>query len=220
MAAATNLLRLLLPVRGIVRHAGPHLLEATLGPTACFLTGRALWGVNGALALALGWTGACMALRQLRGRRMTGLLIVGMTTLILRAGVSLAMHSERAYLIAPALVTVVMGVVYIASAASTKPLLGRVIGDLVPSSWIDTEDPRTARLCRIGSVVWGGEQIVSAVISLAMILRVSTTTYVMVHELVSWTTCLLVVGAFVPFFWSDLRSIWQSRRTSPLLARV
>jgi hypothetical protein len=143
-----------------------------------------------------------------------------MTTLILRAGVSLAMHSERAYLIAPALVTIVMGLVYIVSAAGAKPLLGRVIGDLVPSSWIDTDDPGTARLCRIGSVVWGGEQIVSAVISLGMILRVSPTTYVMVHELVSWTTCLLVVGTFVPFFWSDLRSIWQKRRAAPTLVRI
>jgi hypothetical protein len=161
-----------------------------------------------------------MALRQIRGRRMSGLLLVGMTTLVLRAGVSLALHSERAYLIAPALVTIVMGLVYVVSAATAKPLLNRVIRDLVPSSWIDTDDARTARLCRIGSVVWGGEQIVSAVISLAMILRVSATTYVMVHELVSWTTCLLVVGAFVPFFWSDLRSIWHSRRTSAHLARV
>jgi hypothetical protein len=42
----------------------------------------------------------------------------------------------------------------------------------------------------------------------------------MVHELVSWTTCLLVVGTFVPFFWSDLRSIWQKRRAAPTLVRI
>ena len=219
MDTVANLLRFLLPARRVVRHAGPHLLEATLGPTACFLTGRALWGVDGALALALGWTGGCMALRRVRGRRTSGLLLIGMITLVLRAGVSLAMHSERAYLIAPALVTIVMGVVYVASAMTAKPLLGRVIGDLVPASWVDTNDPRTLRLCRVGSVVWGGEQIISAAVSLAMILSVPTTTYLLVHELVSWLTCALVVGAVAPFFWSELRSVWKARPVPPPFSR-
>jgi uncharacterized membrane protein len=151
---------------------------------------------------------------------MSGLLLIGMTTLVLRAGVSLAMHSERAYLIAPALVTIVMGVFYVTSAFTSKPLLGRVVGDLVPSSWVDTGDDRTARLCRVGSVVWGAEQIISAVISLAMILRVSATTYVMFHEFVSWSIAIVVIGVVVPFFWSDLRSIWTNRRQRQTMAPV
>jgi hypothetical protein len=214
VGAATNLIRWFPPARAFVRQAGPHLLEATLGPTACFLTGRALWGVTGALALALGWTGACMGIRHLRGRRMSGLLFIGMVTLVLRAGVSLAMHSERAYLIAPALVTIVMGAVYAASAMTAKPLLSVVIGDLIPKSWLDAGDPGTARLCRVGSAVWGVEQIITAVVSLGMILRLPTTTYVMVHELVSWLVCAVVVGAVVPFFWSDVRAVIQSRKIS------
>lgn len=211
MGAAAIFLRMLPPVRAAIRQAGPHILEATLGPTACFLTGRALWGIDGALALALGWTGACMGVRQLRGRRMSGLLVIGMTTLLLRAAVSLAMQSERAYLIAPALVTIVMGVIYIGSAMTTKPLLGRVVGDLVPRSWLDADDPRARRLCRIGSVVWGAEQVITAVISLGMIARLPTTTYMMVHEFVSWLICGAVMAAVVPFFWSDLRALRTAR---------
>ncbi|MDQ6617403.1 MAG: hypothetical protein M3083_22315 [Actinomycetota bacterium] len=205
MGAATNLGRLL-------RHAGPHVLEATVGPTACFLAGRALWGVNGALALALGWTGACLARRHVRGRRMSGLLLIGMTTLVLRATVSFGLHSERAYLIAPALVTVVMGIAYVASAFTENPLLGRVLGDLVPPSWVDAGDPRAVRLCRVGSLVWGAEQILSAAVSLAMIVNVSPTTYVMIHGPVSWLICALVIGAVVPFFWPDLRAVWTAMR--------
>jgi hypothetical protein len=214
VGAATNLLRWFPPVRAFLRQAGPHLLEATLGPTACFLTGRALWGVDGALALALGWTGGCMGLRHLRGRRMSGLLFIGMITLVLRAGVSLALHSERAYLIAPAVVTIVMGIVYAGSAMTTKPLLRVVIGDLVPRSWLDTDDPRTVRLCRVSSAVWGFEQVISAVVSLGMIVRLPTTTYVMVHEMVSWLLCVAVIGAVVPFFWSDVRAVIRGRRIS------
>jgi hypothetical protein len=214
MAVATNLLRLLLPVRSLAKQAGPHLLEATFGPTACFLTGRALWGINGALALAIGWTGACLALRRLRGRRCSGLLLIGMITLGLRAVVSLAMQSERAYLVAPALVTVAMGLVYLASAMTAKPLLGRVMADLVPRSWVDPANPPAARLCRIGSAVWGAEQIVASAISLAMIYRMSTTTYLMVHELVSWLICAVVIAAAVPFVWPELRSLRAAQRRS------
>ncbi len=143
---------------------------------------------------------------------MSGLLLIGLTTLALRAAASFALQSERAYLVAPALVTIVMGLAYVASAATTKPLLSLVISDLVPPSWVDTDAPRTARLCRIASVVWGGEQIVSAAVSLAMILRVSATTYMMLHQLVSWLIVAVVLGAVVPFFWPDLRVLWRAHR--------
>jgi uncharacterized membrane protein len=197
MGAASNL----------VRHAAPHLLEASFGPTACFLTGRALWGINGALALAVAWTGGCMARRVMKGRPMSGLLIIAMTTLVLRATVSLALQSEQAYLIAPVLVTVVMGFVYIASAVTAKPLLGRVMGDVVPPSWVDPGDPRAVRVCRVASLVWGGEQIVSSLVSLVMVQRLPTATYMVLHDLVSWGILAVAVALTVPFFWSDLRSL-------------
>ena len=196
----------------LVRHAVPHLLEATVGPTACFLTGRALWGMDGALLLALIWTGACLARRVVQGRRLSGLLLIGMITLLLRTSVSLALHSEQAYLIAPALVTAVMGLVFVASAAMGKPLLGRVIGDLVPARWVDTDDPRTARLCRIGSTIWGAEQILTAGISLALILRVSTSTYLVFHEFVSWGVFAAVAVLAAPLLWPRIREL----RVGPL----
>jgi hypothetical protein len=212
MTAASLFLRAWLPFRSLARQAGPHLLEATLGPTACFLTGRAVWGIDGALALALAWTGGCLALRHLRGRRTSGLLLIGMVTLLLRASVSFALHSERAYLVAPALVTVVLGAVYLGSALTAKPLLGRVVGDLLPRSWADPDDARVTRLCRIGSAVFGGEQIISALVSLAMILHLSTTTYVMVHEPVSWLVFAVVAASVAPFFWPDISAIRAERR--------
>ena len=201
---------LLVPLRRVARHAGPHVLEATLGPTACFLTGRALWGVNGAVALALLWTAGCLGRRRLRGGDAGGLLLIGLTTLVLRAGVSLALHSERAYLVAPAVVTAVTGVVYLVSARRPKPLLARVVGDLLPPAWVRPDDPRVTRLCRIGSAVWGGEQILTAAVSLVMLHRLSTTTYVVVHQLVSWLVMAAVLAVVLPFVWGDVRALWSA----------
>ena len=216
---ATQLLigRAALAAWRFARHAAPHLLQATVGPSVCFLTGRALWGLNGALALALGWTGSCMALRAFRGKRMSGLLCIGATTLVLRAIVSLAMHSANAFFLAPAVVTAVMGMVYMGSALTRKPLLGRVLGDLVPSSF-DLSDPGLLRISRIGSFVWGAEQTISAVVSIVLLMHVSTTKYVTMHEPVSWLIFLLVIGAAVPFFWGDIGALRVQRRAAATVA--
>lgn len=203
----------LLAVWRFARHAVPHLLQATIGPAVAFLTGRALWGLNGALALALAWTGTCIGLRALRGKRMSGLLCIGAITLLLRAVVSLAMHSANAFFLAPALVTAVMGAVYMGSAFTEKPLLGRVLGDLVPSSF-DLSDPGLLRISRIGSFVWGAEQTISALVSIVLLMHVSTTRYVTMHEPVSWLIFLIVIGAAVPFFWGDLRAVRLLRRAA------
>jgi hypothetical protein len=40
----------------------------------------------------------------------------------------------------------------------------------------------------------------------------------MVHELMSWSICVAVIGAVVPFFWSDLRTI-RRRAAGPPAAR-
>lgn len=197
-------------VLSIIRHAGPRLLEATFGPSACFLTGRALWGLNGALGLALGWTGACMILRAARGRRSSGLLIIGTITLVLRVAVALALRSESAYLLAPTLVTAVIGAVYVASALVGAPLLGRFVGDLVPTAWVDAGDAHLSRLCRIATLVWGAEQILSAAVSLVMISKLSVASYLMVHTVVSWLTLAVVAGAVLPFFWKDVWAVKEA----------
>jgi hypothetical protein len=202
---------LLTKVLSLARHVGPRLLEATFGPAACFLTGRALWGLNGALALALAWTGGCMGLRAVRGQRSNGLLMIGAATLVLRVAVSFALRSESAYLLAPALVTAALGALYVASALVGTPLLARFAGDLLPASWVESGDAPLLRLCRIGSVVWGVEQIVSAAISLVMISNLSVPTYLMVHEIVSWATFGVVIGAVLPFFWKDFRALKNAR---------
>jgi hypothetical protein len=193
-----------------LRHAGPHVLEATIGPSVCFLMGRALWGLTGALALAMAWTGTCLGIRALRGRRPSTLLLIGATTLVLRSAVSFATRSASAFFLAPALVTAAMGMVYVASAFTSRPLLTRVVGDLIPPSRINLSDPRMLRICRAASVVWGAEQTISAVVSMILLFNVSTTNYVTMHDLVSWLTLAIVIGAILPFFWSDLKQVpWQ-----------
>jgi hypothetical protein len=186
--------------------AGPHLFVAAVVPTVCFLVGRDLWGLGGAICLALGWNAACQATRRLRGYDWSGLLVIGSITLGLRAMAALALNSARIYFLAPAVITAIMGAVYIGTALGSKPLLNRVAGDLIPTSVLDTEDPRIWTLLRVSSVIYGAEQMVSALVSIVMVENMSTTSYVALHEMASCALLGLVFAITVPFLLGPTRA--------------
>ena len=191
----------------LVAKALPNLIVAGIMPALCFLAGRRLWGLTGAICLALGWNGGCQVVRRLLGKPLSGLLIIGLLELVLRASVALALKSTQAFFIAPAIVTAFTGVIYIGSGFSSTPLVGKVLADLVPESALDVNDPRVAVLLRKGSVLYGAEQLLIAVVSLVMVANLSTTAYVAVHSLVSWLLLGLMAAAVAPFLLAEVRAM-------------
>ncbi|MGI8753127.1 MAG: hypothetical protein ACR2MN_12585 [Acidimicrobiales bacterium] len=129
------------------------MLEGIVGPSAAFLAGHAVWGMLGALGLAFAWTGTCLGLRLIVGRRITGLLVIAAISLVLRTVVAVVMNSTRAFFLGPDIVTAGMGLLFLASAFTAKPLVARIAADFLPSSWVDLDDRRALRLCRAGSAL-------------------------------------------------------------------
>ena len=185
-------------------------------PAVCFLAGRRLWGLAGGICLALAWNGGGQVVRRLLGKPVSGLLIIGLVELVLRASVALALKSTQAFFIAPAIVTAVTGVVYIGSGFTSTPLVGKVLADLVPESMLDVNDPGLAVLLRKGSLLYGAEQLLIAVVSLVMIVNLSTTVYVAVHSLVSWVVLGLMAAVVTPFLLGEVRGL--GRRGHAVLA--
>jgi len=198
----------------IARTAIPHLFIAAVVPSVCFVVGRHLWGLSGAIGLALGWNATCQITRRWRGHDWSGLLVLGSISLVLRAAAALALHSAQVFFLAPALVTLVMGGIYIASAFFNKPLLSRVVDDLVPDSVLDTSNPRVSMLLRISSVIYGIEQGIAALVSIVMVVNMSTTTYVAVHELASCAVLGLVAAITVPFLIGPVRAATRPMATN------
>lgn len=185
----------------------PNLLTGAVVPAVLFLVGRSLWGLVGGVALSLAWNGSCQVVRRMLGKPYSGLLIVGLVEGAARAAVAIALHSAQAYFVAPSIVTAAIGVIFIRSGFTATPLTARVVAELVPSSLVDLGDPRVARLMRWGSLMYGIEQVLVALVSLEMALKLSTTTYVAVHPLASWAILGLMVVVALPFFRSDLRAV-------------
>jgi hypothetical protein len=201
----------LIPILRVIRQAVPRVVEGIVGPSAAFLAGHAVWGLGGALILAFVWTGGCLAVRIARHRAASGLLLLASVSLVLRTVVSLLVRSPKAFFLGPDIVTAGLGVAFLLSALTSKPLLARVAGDFVPTRMLDLSDPRAARLCRIGSALWGGEQLITAAVSCVLVFRLSPTQFVTLHEPISIGVFLIVMGAALPFFWSQVRSLYDAR---------
>jgi hypothetical protein len=190
--------------------AGPSLILAAVIPAGCFLLGRHMWGLIGAIGLTLAWNSLYQAFRWLRGQSFSRLLLLGLFELGLRTAVALALHSAQLFFIAPAIVTAVTAVVFVGSGLGSKPLLARVVGELVPQSVLDLREPRVARMLNRVSVLYGAEQFVIAVISVAMVLNMSTSAYVVMHTVVSWLVLGVAMVAAAPFFRAELQAIIRS----------
>jgi hypothetical protein len=196
----------------VAAKALPNLVIVAVVPAVCFLVGRRLWGLSGAIALTLVWNGSCQALRRLLGKPLSGLLIIGSVGLVLRASAALVLNSARVFFIVPAIVTAITGAVYVASGCRSSRLMALVAADVMPESVLDVTDARVARLLRAGSVLYGAEQVLIAAVSIVMVTNLSTTAYVAVHPLVSWAVLGLVIAVAIPFFQQELRQVASAHR--------
>lgn len=197
--------RLRTHLAALARRAVPGLLVAAAGPAACFIVGRNLWGLAGGVGAALVWGAAAQAWRMLRGEPCSAILLLGLIGLVVRSSVALSLHSARLYFIAPAVVTALTGVAYITSGLCGTPLLGRMVGELVPSTIIDTGGSRWRGLLRMASILYGSEQIIVACLSVFMVTKVSPSTYAAVHPMLSWAVLAVGVGLAAPL----LRAEWR-----------
>jgi uncharacterized membrane protein len=185
------------------------LVLASVVPSALFLLGRRIWGLDGGVAMALAWNGAWSISRLVRGRGQSIVMLAGSIGLTLRGAVAVATGSARVFFLLPAIVTALTGLVFLASAFTSTPLVSRFARELLPSCF-RAPDPTIRRLLRAASGVWGAEQVLVATVSAWMVLDLSPTTYIEIHDAVSWAVCASVVGLALPFYRRDLREVLRA----------
>ena len=88
---------------GVVRRSGPHLLEASLIPTALFYCSLVIAGIGAAFAVALLWLYAAVVCRLVRHRPVPPLLVLGAIGITVRTTVSVASGSTFIYFAQPIL---------------------------------------------------------------------------------------------------------------------
>lgn len=169
----------------VVRRSGPHLIEASLIPTALFYTAMTLAGLGTAYAVALVWLYASVGLRLSRGRAIPPLLVLGVIGMTVKTGVAVASGSSFFYFAQPIATSVVMGTVFLGSIALGRPMIEKLALEFWPLTDEMLANPAVARLLRNLTFLWAGVNLFIAATNMTLLLSVSLPTYVAVKQVAS-----------------------------------
>jgi len=170
--------------RALIRHAWPGVLEGAAIPALLLFLGLQTMGVWGGLALALAWSYAGIARRLLRGKRVSGLLLLAAFTLSLRTVISGVSGNMGLYFVQPALGEVALGLAFMVSLATRDPLVGRLAGDFVPLGDLAGR-PAVSGVFRQLTALWAVVFFVNGLLALWLLLHQSTEVYILMRPTVS-----------------------------------
>lgn len=173
-------------LRSSLRHALPSLIEGVVGPALVFYLALLLGGYRPAIVAALCWTTAVLLRRLVRKKRVPAVVLLGAALLVLRSIVAYLTGSSFLYFVQPAAGTVVVGVAFLVSAISGRPLTERFAHDFCPLDRELTARPFVRRYFSRIAVLWGAILLVNAGIGLWLLLSASLSSFVLVRSVATW----------------------------------
>lgn len=169
----------------VVRRSGPHLLEASLIPTALFYGCLTIAGLGTAYAAALLWLYASVLVRLLRHRPIPPLLVLGVIGITVRTTVSVASGSSFVYFAQPIASSLVMAGVFLVSIAIGRPMIEKLALEFWPLTPELLALPSVSRLLRGLTYLWAGVNLAIGATTLTLLLCLPLATYVAVKQLAS-----------------------------------
>ena len=180
-------------LRAVVRRVGLSLLVACLVPATLFYTCLRLEGVWTAILVALGWSYGAIAWRALTGRRTSGLLILTALLMTGRTGVAVLTDSTYLYFLQPIISDGLVGIAFIVTLATARPMVARLAGDFYPMDDDLHLRPRIRRLFWCLTLMWALLCLGKATATLWLLQSQSLDTFVLVKSV----SALLVNGLAV-----------------------
>jgi hypothetical protein len=169
----------------VVRRSGPHVIEASLIPTALFYCCLVLAGLGAAYAAAMLWLYAAVLCRLARHRAVPPVLVLGAIGITVRTTVSIASGSSFLYFAQPILASVVMGCVFLISVVVGRPMVERLALEFWPLTPEMLARPAVARLLRGLTFLWAGVNLAIGATTLTLLLCLPMAAYVAVKQLAS-----------------------------------
>ncbi|MCU1463590.1 MAG: putative rane protein [Acidimicrobiales bacterium] len=190
----------------VVRRCGPHLIEATVVPAVVFYACLVAFGLGAAYVGALTWSYAALARRLVRHQAVPALLVLSVIGLTVRTLVAIVSHSSFLYFFQPVLATVAMGGVFLVSVGIGRPLIGRLADEFWPITEEMAVHPGVLRLFRDLTLLWAAVNLVSAALTLCLLVTLPIGAFVAVKQL----SGLAISGGAV--FLTISRSLATARR--------
>jgi hypothetical protein len=169
---------------GLVRGALPALAVATIIPLCLFYTVMVTASVDTAIVTSVLYAYGVGLWQLWRKRRVSGMMMVTMFTVSVKALAALASGQPFFYFLAPVIETVGFGLLFVCSLLTRESLIVRLARDLVPCAAEDLAE--RAGLCRMLSVVWAVTYLGSAVTTFFLLISQPVTVYLPAHQLSGW----------------------------------
>ena len=187
-------------LRSVGRRLVPRVVEATLVPTGLFYVFLVTVGSTAAIIAALVWAFGAISYRRITQKPVSGLLVLSAVGLGVRSIFVMLSGSTFVYFAGPIGTTLALAAVFMFSVVVGKPLVARLAGDFCPMAPDVAERPQVVRLLSALTVLWACVHLVSAAVTLSMLLSVQVATYVMLKTAASF----VLTGAAIVFtvLWS------------------
>jgi hypothetical protein len=169
----------------VVRRSGPHVIEASLIPSALFYCCLVFAGVGAAYAAALLWLYSAVVSRLVRHRPVPPLLVLGAIGITVRTTVAVLSGSTFFYFAQPVLSSLVMGTVFLVSIVAGRPMVEKLALEFWPLTPELLARPVVTRLLRRLTYLWAAVNLTIGLTTLGMLLWLPMATYVAMKPLVS-----------------------------------
>lgn len=166
----------------VIRRVSLTLLIAVVVPAVLFYGFFLLSGVWAAIASALVWSYGAIAWRAATGRRPSGLLILAALLLTGRTALSVVADSPWLYFLQPIITDGVVGLFFLLSLASARPMVARLAGDFYPMDGELAARPRIRRLFRHLTIMWAVLGLAKAATMLWVLQSQTLGTFVLVKS--------------------------------------
>lgn len=163
-------------------------------PLAIFYGTLWLVGVWGALIAAMAWSYAAVVVRLMLGKRVPGLLLLGVAGLTVRTATAFVTGSVFVYFLQPTLGTVVIGLAFLLSVPAGRPLAERLAADFVPLPAALAKHPVAKRLFLRITLLWAFVLLGNAAVTMWLLLTEPVHIFVMAKTL---STGVLTAGAVI-----------------------
>ena len=187
------------------RHAGRHVIEASLIPLALFYSTLTFMGSTAALLTALAWSYLALGRRLVTGQRLPGLLLLGAFGLTARTLVALGTGSLFLYFLQPTLTSAVVACLFLASLLTASPMALRLAADVCPLPGDVLALPVVRRYFFRLTVLWAGVQLASAGLTITLLMSQPVGTYVWAKQVTSLGLTGTAIAVSVLWFKQSMR---------------
>jgi len=180
-------------LRSILRRVGMNLLIACVIPGIVFYTMFVTFGVWPAIGASMTWSYGVIGIRALTGRRASGMLLLTAGVLTLKTVVALASHSTFIYFLQPVLTDLLIGIVFLASTLTARPVVARLAGDFYPITDELHARPRMRRLFHRLTLLWATALLAKAAVMYTLLLSQPLATFVLAKSVlipITNATCI------------------------------